>query len=180
MQLHRNYIRPLRKIMFYVKRRQVILSLSKDMGWLHTCFDRLNMTTHYYPKKSIILFFNLIVFGITAQDSVYTRKVINALCSKQFAGRGYVNNGLDIAAKYIVGELKKFKTEQLFNTGYYQWFDFNVNTFPAKMSVKVDGKILKPGIDFIVSPESTGLKGKFDVEKKDSVTYLSKNSQLPL
>ena len=126
-----------------------------------------------------ILLFFLYPFCDNAQDSVYTRKVISTLCSKQFAGRGYVKNGLDISAKYIVGELKKIKAQPLFYTGYYQWFDFNVNTFPSKMEVKINGKILKPGIDFIVSPESIGLKGEFAVEKKDSITYLAKSSRLP-
>ena len=111
---------------------------------------------------------------------MYARKVINTLCSKQFAGRGYVKNGLDIAAKYISAELKKFNAQPLYNTGYFQWFDFNVNTFPAKMNVKVNGKTLKPGADFIVSEESAGLKGAYTLEKKDSVTYLAKNSEVPL
>jgi hypothetical protein len=119
-----------------------------------------------------ILLFSICFLGIKAQDSLYARKVINTLCSKQFAGRGYVNNGLDVAAKYIAEELKHFKAEQLFNTGYYQWFDMNVNTFPGKMNVKINGKVLKPGIDFIVSDESAGLKGKFSLIKKDSVTYI--------
>src|ERR1700758_3754708 len=110
-------------------------------------------------KNYIILLFVLGFIGSYAQDSLYARKIINALCSKQFAGRGYVKNGLDVSAKYIVAELKKFKTQSLFSTGYYQWFDFNVNTFPGKMNVAINGKPLKPGIDFIVSPESTGLKG---------------------
>jgi hypothetical protein len=114
----------------------------------------------------------LLTFFLKAQDSLYARKVINTLCSKQFAGRGYVNNGLDVAAKFITGELKRFKAEQLFSTGYYQWFDMNVNTFPGKMSVKINGKALKPGIDFIASDESAGLKGKFNIEKKDSITYI--------
>ncbi|MHB8259822.1 MAG: M28 family metallopeptidase [Bacteroidia bacterium] len=112
-----------------------------------------------------------------AQDSLYARKVINTLCSKQFAGRGYINNGLDVSAKYIVEELKRFKAVPLFNTGYFQWFDFNVNTFPSKMSLKINGKALKPGIDFIVSDESSGLKGKFIMERKDSVTYIGTNKE---
>ena len=127
-------------------------------------------------KNYIILLFVLGFISTHAQDSLYARKVINTLCSKQFAGRGYIKNGLDVSAKYIVSELKKFKTQPLFNTGYYQWFDFNVNTFPGKMSVTVNGKILKPGIDFIISPESVGLKGKFNVEKKDSVTYIGSSA----
>ena len=131
-------------------------------------------------RTTYILLFVFFACFCQAQDSVYTKKVITTLCSKQFAGRGYVKNGLDISAKYITGELKKFKAQPLFYTGYYQWFDFNVNTFPAKMDVKINGKVLKPGIDFIVSPESVGLKGKFSVEKKDSITYLAQNSPLPL
>src|ERR1700757_4598714 len=130
-------------------------------------------------KNYIILLFVLGFISTHAQDSLYTRKVINTLCSKQFAGRGYIKNGLDVSAKYIVSELKKFKTTPLFNTGYYQWFDFNVNTFPGNMNVTVNGKILKPGIDFIISPESVGLKGKFNVEKKDSVTYIG-SSEPPI
>ncbi|HKC67430.1 MAG TPA: M28 family peptidase [Bacteroidia bacterium] len=130
-------------------------------------------------KNYTLLFLFLSCISIHAQDSLYARKVINTLCSKQFAGRGYIKNGLDVAAKYIVGELKKFKARPLFYTGYYQWFDFNVNTFPGKMNVSVNGKILKPGVDFIVSPESIGLKGKFNVEKKDSVTYIG-NYETPL
>ncbi|MEO8759301.1 MAG: aminopeptidase, partial [Bacteroidia bacterium] len=131
-------------------------------------------------KNYSILFLVLISFNLSAQDSLYTRKVINTLCSKQFAGRGYVKNGLDIAAKFIVEELKKSKVNPLFSTGFYQWFDMNVNTFPGKMDVSINGKALQPGIDFIVSEESTGLKGKFETEKKDSVTYLAKNTELPL
>jgi len=107
-----------------------------------------------------------------AQDSVYTKQVIKKLTSKEFFGRGYVNNGLDKAAKYIAGELKRWKAEPLFGTGYFQWFDFNVNTFPGKMEVKVNGKKLKPGQDYIVSPESRGFKGSMKMRKADSVTYV--------
>ncbi len=108
----------------------------------------------------------------SAQDSLYTRQVIKKLTSKEFFGRGYVNNGLDKAAKYIAGELKRWKAEPLFGTGYFQWFDFNVNTFPGKMEVKINGKKLKPGVDFIVSPESSGFKGGTKMKKVDSVTYV--------
>ena len=131
-------------------------------------------------KLKIICILLAGALGLQAQDSLYTHKIINTLCAKQFAGRGYVKNGLDLAAKFIVEELKKNKVNPLFSTGFYQWFDFNVNTFPGKMDVKINGKALRPGIDFIVSEESTGLKGKFNVDKKDSITYLAQNSSIPL
>lgn len=117
---------------------------------------------------------------LPAQDSLYARQVIKKLTTKEFFGRGYVNNGLDKAAKYIAGELKRWEARPLFSTGYFQWFDFNVNTFPGKVIVKADGKLLKPGADYIVNEESSSLKGKFNVEKKDSVTFISREGSVPL
>ena len=115
-----------------------------------------------------------------SQDSLYARLVIKKLTSKEFYGRGYLNNGLDEAAKFISSELKRFKAEPLFTTGYYQWFDFDVNAFPNKMNVKLNGKLLKPGIDFIPTPESSSIKGKYTLVKKDSINYLAENSPIPL
>lgn len=106
-------------------------------------------------------------------DTVYAREVIKKLTSKEFFGRGYLNNGLDKASKYISSELSRFKVKPLFGTGYFQWFDFNVNTFPGNLSLKVNNKLLKPGEDFIIGAESSSLKGKFNMLKKDSVTFLS-------
>jgi aminopeptidase YwaD len=133
-------------------------------------------------RKSFILFFSFCCLfnGQSQQDSLYARQVIKKLTSKEFFGRGYVHDGLDKAAKYIVKELKRFGAKQLFNTGYYQWFDFNVNTFPGKMEVKANGKLLKPGVDYIVNEESAPLKGVFNVERKDSVTFISGQGSMPL
>jgi len=127
----------------------------------------------------ILLFFFSFSFFLTAQDTVYARQVIKKLTSKECFGRGYLNNGLDIAAKYISSELRSLKAEPLFAKGYYQSFDFNVNTFPGKMELKINGRALTPGADFIVSPESGSIKGKFKMQKKDSVTFLSESSPLP-
>lgn len=115
-----------------------------------------------------------------SQDTVYAREVIKFLTSKKCFGRGYLNNGLDVAAKYIAAELKGNKAEPFFSTGYFQWFDFNVNTFPDKVIVKVNNKLLKPGIDYIINPESGTVKGKYTVFKKDSVTYVANNMALPI
>lgn len=115
-----------------------------------------------------------------AQDTSYARSVIKTLTSKKYFGRGYLNNGLDVAANYIASELKSNKALPFFPTGYFQWFEFNVNTFPNKVIVKLNNKLLKPGVDYLISPESTTLKGKYSLQKKDSVTYLANNSLIPL
>jgi len=115
-----------------------------------------------------------------SQDTVYARQVIKFLTSKKCYGRGYLKNGLKVAARYIVDELKLQNTEPLLASGYYQLFRFNVNTFPGKVKLKIDGKKLTPGSDFIISPESRGINGTFSVQKKDSVTYLSQTKETPL
>lgn len=117
---------------------------------------------------------------IHAHDSLYARLVIKKLSSKECYGRGYLNNGLDIAAKFISSELNRLKAQPLFATGYYQWFDFNVNTFPGNVGVKINGKALKPGIDFIVNPQSGSIKGKFMLKQIDSVTYQAGDSPIPV
>src|ERR1035437_878814 len=106
-------------------------------------------------RFSYLLFLTSCFWQAQAQDSLYARQVIKKLTSKEFFGRGYLNNGLDKAAKYIAKELKTFEAKPLFYTGYFQWFDFNVNTFPGKVIVKVDGKLLKPGADYILNEESS-------------------------
>ncbi len=117
----------------------------------------------------------LFSFSMAAQDMVYTRTVLRQLCSPAFYGRGYLKGGLEKSADYISAEVKKIGAQQLFTTGYHQWFDFNVNTFPDKVSLKINNKALKPGFDFIPDPESRSLKGKFTLEQKDSLTFVGVN-----
>lgn len=132
--------------------------------------------------KRLILVLALANFvsGSYAQDSLYARLVIKKLTSKECYGRGYLNNGLDVAAKYISSELTRLKAQPLFGTGYYQWFDFDVNTFPNNVVVKLNGKLLKPGIDFILNPQSASVKGKFNLKQTDSTTYRGESAPIPV
>jgi aminopeptidase YwaD len=131
-------------------------------------------------KKILLYCFASFFISVQAQDTLYARQVIKKLTSKEMFGRGYLNNGLDIAAKYIVDQMEQMKAQPLFSTGYYQWFDQNVNTFPGKVTVKINGKLLKPGYDYIFAPESGSIKGKYNLVKKDSVTYIAEGSPIPL
>ncbi len=100
--------------------------------------------------------------GSFAQDSLYTRSVINTLTSKAYHGRGYVKNGDIKAALFIADEFKGLNLLPL-TENYFQPFDFPVNTFPSQMKVCVDGKKLIPGRDYIVHPSSATAKGKFKI-----------------
>ena len=112
-----------------------------------------------------------------AQDTIYARDVIRQLTSKSFFGRGYVKNGLQKAESFIINEIKKQKTFPLFGKTYTQTFIHSVNTFPKTCDVKLNGKELEPGIDYILNPNSPSIKGKFNLIKKDSSFY-SDNSKV--
>lgn len=131
-------------------------------------------------RNLLIVCFAFLATCFSAQDSVYARLVIKKLTSKECYGRGYLNNGLDVAAKFISEQLTRFKAQPLFATGYYQWFDFDVNTFPNNVAVKLNGKVLKPGSDFILNPQSGSIKGKFNLKQVDSTTYKALDSPIPL
>lgn len=109
----------------------------------------------------------------------HAREVTKTLCSPEFHGRGYVNGGDSIAAEFIRSEFEKTGCK-FFKTGPFQPFSFDVNTFPAHMSVAINGKILEPGIDYMVDPSSGG--GKVNQLKgyKMPVAALLDKNQLAL
>jgi hypothetical protein len=56
------------------------------------------------------LFLSLWSSQLKAQELDYAKEIINDLCSKEFAGRGYSNGGDSLAAFYIANKLKKNKS----------------------------------------------------------------------
>lgn len=110
-------------------------------------------------KLSIVLLSLLFIANAFGQDINYARKTIDKLCSPKYNGRGYVNGGDAKAAAFIYSELKNLKGL----TVQYQLFALPVNTFPNKMLVKLDGKKLEAGTDFLVAPECPTIKGRYKV-----------------
>ena len=111
----------------------------------------------------IVIIILLFSFRVYSQDSLYTRYVINSLCSEKYHGRGYVKQGDKKAATFIYSELKSFNIPSK-----KQEFRFPVNTFPKFMDVMIDGKALVAGKDYIVHPASGSIHKKFSIEKTDS------------
>ena len=122
-------------------------------------------------RLKIFYFFIFIQSFLHAQDTLEARRIIQFLCSDKCYGRGYLNKGLQNAEKYIVGEVKKNKGQMIFEKSYTQTFYQNVNTFPKNIQVKINGKSLLVGRDFIPNPGSNSIKGTFTLSKKDSVHY---------
>lgn len=100
----------------------------------------------------------LIGYSTNAQiDEV--RRITKTLCSPEFHGRGYVNNGDRIAAEFLVEEFEKIGVEAYKKTPMLQSFDlYGVNRFPGEMSVSQNNRALEPGIHFVVDPSSSGAK----------------------
>jgi aminopeptidase YwaD len=96
------------------------------------------------------------------QDINYAREVVDKLTSNEFKGRGYVENGDKIAAEYIKGEFEKIGIKK-FNKSYFQKFETSVNSFPGKMKFEINGKTLRPGIDYLIEPGSPKIDGEFEV-----------------
>lgn len=99
---------------------------------------------------------------IVAQDIEYARKVIDTLASPAMDGRGYVNNGDGKAAGFIAGE---FANEGLLplENGYLQKYSFPMNTFPGKVNITINKKVLIPARDFVVRASTAPITGKFKV-----------------
>lgn len=100
-------------------------------------------------KLSFGLFF---IFHIYAQHPE-DKRILDKLCSADFSGRGYVNQGDTKAADFLIEEFRKLGLKKV-NRTYFQLFDFDVNTFPGKLELKINGEILVPGKDYVINPSS--------------------------
>jgi hypothetical protein len=124
-------------------------------------------------KYSIVSIVIGLIFAVSAaysQDLNFAKVQVKLLTSPEFHGRGYVKKGDEIAAQYLTTEFTKFGLTK-FGVDYDQHYHFMVNTFPGKMSVRIDGKTLVPGIDYLVYPASSGVDGRFDIETLDSTLF---------
>ena len=129
--------------------------------------------------KSILLILTVFCFfKVNAQDISYNRKIVDTLASPAFWGRGYTKNGMKKAALFLAKEFKLIGLQPLDKKEFLQSFSFSANTFPGEMKVEINNKKLRPGIDFIISEESKGLKAKGSFQQADSVNFSNAPSHL--
>lgn len=114
-------------------------------------------------RKLLFLILSATLTISNAQDLSYAKKIVDTLASPTMKGRGYVDNGLKIAAKYIENEFRESKLSPIKGSDFAQKLNYSINTFPGKMLVKIDGKELVPGKDYVVDPSSGGGKGTYDL-----------------
>lgn len=121
-------------------------------------------------KHALIIFLIILCNFSFSQDTLYARRVIKKLTSKELFGRGYVNNGVNKSASYLSKELKLIGLLK-FGKSYFQNYSFSVNTFPNKISLILDGKVLKAGVHYLIYPSAKTIKSGFQLFKTDSITY---------
>jgi aminopeptidase YwaD len=108
-----------------------------------------------------ILCFLLFSHILSAQDVDYARRIIHDLASPGMYGRGYIKKGEYKAARYISREFKSIGLDN-YTRKYLQPFYISVNTFPGKVQLFLNNQMMIPGVDYLVSPESPSVKGKFN------------------
>ncbi len=97
-----------------------------------------------------------------AQNPKALRYDIRMLTGASMSGRGYVDKGAEKAARFLVRRLREAgvapATE---DTSFLQGYGFGVNTFPLPLVLKINGKELRPGIDYLIDARSN----PFETEK---------------
>ena len=99
----------------------------------------------------------------SAQDIAYAREVVKKLTSPAFKGRGYVGGGDQIASAYIAAAFKQSGLIPLNSGSYFQDFKLAVNTFPGKVDVRLNGKLLQTAKDYLISATSPSIHGTYPV-----------------
>lgn len=117
-------------------------------------------------------FFLLLALGcmalqLPAQDLAHYKKIVKELSSKRYEGRGYAEDGANKAGRWIAKEFERVGADEV----TCQPFKLNINTFPGKMEMLVDGVKQIPGADFTLREFNPAIKGDFKLYYIDMEHY---------
>ena len=105
--------------------------------------------------------------SLQAQDLAHYKQVIKELSSAKYQGRGYAYGGANKAGKYLAKEYKEAGVDEVM----LQPFTIDINTFPGKMEMSVDGRKLIPGVEFSMREYSPGVRGTYKLYYVDTNNY---------
>ena len=118
-------------------------------------------------KHLLILLLALAAVQLPAQDLAHYKRVVKALSSSKYQGRGYAKGGANKAGKYLEKQYRKAGVDEV----SLQPFTIDINTFNGKMEMWADGKKLTAGVDFSMREYSPGVHGEFPVYHVDTLNY---------
>ena len=124
-------------------------------------------TIHNHMKKLLLLMLAVITVQLSAQDLAHYKKIVKELSSAKYQGRGYAEDGANKAGKWIAKEFTKAGTDEVI----CQPFKLNINTFPGKMEMSIDGKKMVPGVDFTLREFNPSIKGEYNLYYIDTLNY---------
>lgn len=108
----------------------------------------------------------LLASALSAQEppsvKEQAKRYVDTLASPAMYGRGYVNHGDSLAAEWIAEQFDRIGLGKL-NDKRFEPFTFPVNSFPDSVSLRVDGSLMIPGVDFLVDPASGSADGKYEL-----------------
>lgn len=100
-----------------------------------------------------LILFSFASFGLAQNAQTnYARSIIETLTSEEYAGRGYIDDGMWKSAQFIANEFDKSGLQKI-NGSYFQEFTMPINII-RNAELKLNGKELQYGIDFLVKPNS--------------------------
>lgn len=111
--------------------------------------------------KRYFVILSLIFSSLSWAQQEYGRQICKELSSEKFYGRGYIKHGDKLAAHYIADEFKKLGAKPLAENDYFQQFGFSVETFPNDIQLKINGKELTIGKDYIPHHTSGAFTGEW-------------------
>lgn len=118
-------------------------------------------------KRIILLILAAASLQLGAQDLTHYKKIVKELSSAKYQGRGYAEDGANKAGRWIAGKFEQIGADEVI----CQPFKLNINTFPGKMKVSVDGRKMIPGKYFTVREFNPSIKGEFKLYYVDTLNY---------
>lgn len=118
-------------------------------------------------RKLLIPLLALAAVQLNAQNLELYKQVVRDLSSAEYQGRGYAKDGANKAGKYLQKQFEKAGVKEVI----LQPFTIDINTFPGKMELSVDGQKLTPGVDFTMREYSPGVQGTFPLYYVDTLNY---------
>ncbi len=118
-------------------------------------------------RKVALIVLVFVSSALAAQDLDHYKSIVKELSSAKYQGRGYARDGANKAGKYLQKEFVKAGADEV----SLQPFTLDINTFPKKMKMSVDGKKLVAGEDFTVREFTPGVKGSFPLYYVDTLNY---------
>jgi len=129
-------------------------------------------------KRVAGLLLLLLGYNSYSQDIAFGKKIVDTLTSPAFWGRGYTNDGMKKAGEYLSSQFQSYGLKPMNGNDFLQRFSYPVNTFPGDMEVSINGKEMIPGKDYIIGPESRGIKTRGNLERADSVQFVNREKRV--